>query len=59
MMSTVNEHIISFDVYRSRIDGKLIVQVDTDEVEYPCNADGPTGIRIVINDDFDTPIWDN
>ena len=50
---------VSFDVYRSSIDGKVVVHVETEEEKLPCNDEGPTGLRIYMNDDTEGPLWDN
>lgn len=39
----------------------VTVRVDTSEYEdeHPSNADGPTDLRVVLNDDYDDPLWES
>lgn len=52
---------VTVAVYTSLVDGKIVVQIDTSEYEdrYPSNSEGPTNIRVVMNDDFNNNLWDN
>jgi hypothetical protein len=34
----------------SETDGALVMFINTDDDVMPCNADGPTGLRVYIND---------
>jgi hypothetical protein len=47
---------VEFDVYRSAIDGTVVVHVDTPGL--PEDSDGPH-LRVYINDDTDNPVYDN
>lgn len=49
---------VGVDIYRSSIDGAVVVHIDTEEDKLPCDTLGPTGLRVYINDDTDNPIWD-
>lgn len=47
---------IEVDCYISKIDGEIVIHVDTPNV--PDNARGPV-CRIYLNDDTDSPLWNN
>ena len=48
------EQKFSFDIYRSAVDQKPVVHVNTPGIAD--NADGPD-CRIYLNDDVEDPIW--
>jgi hypothetical protein len=48
------EHKFSFDIYRSAVDQKPVVHVETPGIKD--NADGPD-CRVYLNDDIENPIW--
>lgn len=50
---------LSFDVYRSSLDGAIVIHIETDDDSLPCNTDGPAPLRVYINDDTDNPIYEN
>lgn len=47
---------MEFDVYRSEVDGTIVVHVDTPGV--PEDYNGPH-VRVYINDDIDNPVFNN
>jgi hypothetical protein len=46
---------VNLEIYRSKHDGAVVVQIDTPELEE--DSGGPTGLRVYLNDDMDDPIW--
>jgi hypothetical protein len=46
---------IEVDLYISETTGRLTLHIDT--IDIPDTAYGPD-LRIVLNDDFEDPIWD-
>ena len=50
---------VGVDIYRSKIDGAVVVHIDTNEELLPCDAAGPTGLRVYINDDTDNPVYNS
>lgn len=43
----------------SPADGKILVNIDTSDLEEisPCGSDGPTSLRVVLNDAYEKPLW--
>ena len=59
MLSEALAHMgapFTLDVYR-QTDGAWVIHIDTEEMEE--NSNGPTPLRVYINDDTDSPAYAN
>jgi len=59
MMKIVDEQEsfgITVEIYHDD-NGKVLVRIDTTGLDE--NERGPTNLRVVLNDAFEEPLWDN
>ena len=53
--------LVTVEKWVSDEDGKVVVRIGTSDLEdiHPSDDRGPTNLRVVLNDDYDNPLWEN
>lgn len=50
-------HGVEVSIFESPVQDDVVVNIATEGLED--NANGPSGLRVVLNDDYEDPLWEN